>query len=532
MRRPTRTLGSVAALLVVAATVTAAVPSSPEAAAVTPGRFVSGWIPNWSSAVVNDGVRGLNAGWDQVFTDVSPFGFSATAAGTIATSGSETSLSAAVAALRARNLPVLPSITDGTGKGVMAGIMTDPTTRTLHVQAITSLVMSRGYDGIDLDYEGFAFTDGRASWATTRPNWAAFVIELGASLHANGKLLSVTVPPIWDNGSSGYQVYSWHERTAGLDILPSVDRLRLMVYDWSVSQAGAVSPIGWVNNVLSYVRAVVPADQLRKVQMGVPTYGRSWARVITGTCPTSAPMVTVAVQMENMAGLLAKPGATSVRDASGEMKLVYDEVFTGTGTATPAPEYVPPANRANALAPADPSGLRTALRLGGATCTVRRTVYYPDVFTVVQHADAALNAGLSGIAIWALGYETDDIWPQLAGIDVDRPAGSAPYGSLDVASVAGGGVRVAGWALDPEFDLPITIRVSVTNPGQSAVTSGPIIARGTRSDVPVHVQYADPLHGFDTIVPTATSSGATVCVTATGYGAAASPVTIGCAVTA
>lgn len=528
MRRPTRTLGSVAALVALAAITSAAVPARHDATAVTPGRFVSGWIPNWSSAVVADGIRGLNDGWESVYADVSPFGFSATAAGTIATSGSEASLTTAVSALRARNLPVLPSITDGTGKGVMAAILADPTTRTQHVQAITSLVVGRNYDGVDLDYEGFAFTDGRASWAATRPNWAAFVIELGASLHANGKLLSVTVPPIWDNGSSGYQVYSWHERTAGLDILPSVDRLRLMVYDWSVSQAGAVSPMYWVNNVLSYVKAVVPADQLRKVQMGVPTYGRSWAKVINGSCPSNAPTGTVAVQMENVGGLLAKPGATLLRDDSGEMKLVYDEVFTGTGTATPPPEYVPPANRAGQLAPADPAGLRTAVRLGGATCTVRRTVYYPDVYTVVQRANAALDAGLSGIAIWAFGYETGDVWQQLAGIDVDRPAGSAPFGSLDVATVVGGGVRVAGWAIDPEFDLPIAIRVVVTNPGQGAVTSGAIIARGNRADVAAHVQFADPLHGFDTVVPTATAPGASVCITATGFGAAATPVTIGC----
>ena len=100
------------------------------------------------------------------------------------------------------------------------------------------------------------------------------------------------------------------------------------------------------------------------------------------------------------------------------------------------------------------------------------------------------------------------MWPQLAGIDVDRPAGSAPIGSLDVASVVDGGVRVAGWVLDPEFDLPITVRVSVTNPGQGTVTSGAIIARGTRTDVPSNVQYADPMHGFDMVVPTATAPGA------------------------
>ncbi len=34
------------------------------AGATTPARFVSGWIPNWSSAVVTDGLGALTSGVD------------------------------------------------------------------------------------------------------------------------------------------------------------------------------------------------------------------------------------------------------------------------------------------------------------------------------------------------------------------------------------------------------------------------------------------------------------------------------------
>jgi hypothetical protein len=72
------------------------------------------------------------------------------------------------------------------------------------------------------------------------------------------------------------------------------------------------------------------------------------------------------------------------------------------------------------VATADPSGLQPALRLNPngtqVTCTVRRTVYYPDADSVVQRAQAALAAGTAGIAIWALGYETPDLWPKLVAI--------------------------------------------------------------------------------------------------------------------
>jgi hypothetical protein len=516
MRGTTRILWTVALVLTVVP-IAAVSPSRGTAAAVAPGRFVSGWVPNWSSAVVADGSRGI-IGTPGVFTDVSPFAFTAIDAATIATSGTESSLTAAVSTMRANNLPVLPTITDGTGKLVMAGILADGAQRTAHVQAITTLVVNRGYDGIDLDYEGFAFNDGQSSWVTTRPNWAAFVIELGTALHANGKLLSITVPPIWNGGNAGYWVYSWQDRTPALDILPAIDRLRLMVYDWSVSVAGPVSPMSWVDNVLTYVKNVVPAEQRHKVQMGVPAYGRSWAKVLSGSCPSNASLGTVAVQMENMTGLLAKPGAVLVRDASQELRLTYDDVVTGSGVSSPAPPYTPPTNRSDTMAPADANGLASAVRLGGTTCTIHRTVYFPDADTIVVHANAALQAGLSGIVIWALGYETDDLWPKLMNIDVPRPAGTAPIGSLDLAEpVDAANVHIRGWVMDPEFDLPITFKVTVAG---VPTASGSIMARIPRPDIAQAIPGADGAHGFDLIVPMAAGHNTLVCINATGYGAA------------
>ncbi len=527
MRSRTRRVGRCAlavALLGAAATVPDG-SGAQRASAATPARFVTGWIPNWSSSAVIEGTRAVTGGFATTFAEVSPFGFSAVAADRIATSGTEANLTVAVTSLRNQALPVVPSITDGTGKLVMAGILANPTTRTQHVQTITNLVVSRGYDGIDLDYEGFAFSDGRSSWTATRPNWAAFVAELGSALHAQGKLLSVTVPPIWDNGSSGYWVYAWPE------MLPHIDRLRLMVYDWSVSAPGPVSPLSWQANVINYVKTIVPADQLSKVQIGVNAYGRSWATVTSGTCPTNASLGTVGVQMESAPQLALDNGAVPVRDASGELRFTYDVTYTGNKTGpTPAPLLPTPSSYANSTSPIEAGALRPALRLnssGSTTCSVRRTVYFPDEFTIVQRTNAVIQAGLSGIAIWALGYDTPSLWAPLSGIDVPRgPGGSAPVGALDSAAISGPNVVVGGWALDPEFDLPITITVSVTNPGQGLQMSGPIMARDLRPDL---TSYPSRTHGFDVGVAIAAVSGAQVCVHARGYGfAAGSTTVIGC----
>ena len=527
MRSRTRRVGSCAlavALMGVAVTVPGATDTG-RARAAAPARFVTGWIPNWSSSAVVEGGRALNSGFATTFAEVSPFGFSAVAADRIATSGTEANLTVAVTSLRNHALPVVPSITDGSGKLVMAGILADPTSRTRHVQTITDLVTSRGYDGIDLDYEGFAFSDGRSSWTATRPNWAAFVAELGGALHAQGKILSITVPPIWDNGSSGYWVYAWPE------MLPHIDRLRLMVYDWSVSAPGPVSPLSWQTNVINYVKTIVPADQLSKVQIGVNAYGRSWATVASGTCPANASLGTFGVQMESAPQLALDNGATPVRDASGELRFTYDVVYTGSKTGpTPAPLLPTPSSYANSTSPIEAGALRPALRLnssGSTTCSVRRTVYFPDEFTIVQRTTAVIQAGLSGIAIWALGYDTPGLWAPLSGIDVPRgPGGPAPVGALDSAAVSGSNVVVAGWTLDPEFDLPITMTVSVTNPGQAMQMSGAILARDLRPDL---TSYPSRTHGFNVGVAISTVSGAQVCVHARGYGdAAGGAVTIGC----
>lgn len=375
-------------------------------------RFVTGWIPIWSSAAVSEGTQAISGGSAGLFAEVSPFGFSARSATSLVTSGSEANLSASVQALRAQGLKVVPSITDGTGKLVMQAILTDPTTRAQHVQAITGLVVSRGYDGIDLDYEGFAFTDGRESWDETAPVWLQFVKDLSASLRANGKMLAVTIPPQWDNGASGYWVYGMK------DVVPHVDRLRLMVYDWSVGKAGPVGPLSWQANVISYVKSVVPADQLGKVQIGVNTYGRSWATVVSGTCPVNASTGTTSVQMESLPKLIADVQASPVRDPSGEIRFTYDVTYTGNRSGPVAAPTLPtPDTFANSTQPIETASLRPALRLnssGTTTCTVRRTVYAPDPDTIVMRTQAVATAGLGGIAIWALGYEMPDIWPRLA----------------------------------------------------------------------------------------------------------------------
>ena len=243
-----------------------------------PRRIVSGWIPYWSTAA---SVQSLQANAD-LFSDVSPFWHSSTSETTVIDQETAADRGTVIAAARAAGIPVVPAVTDGTGSGYLAAVMADPARRAILVGTLVNLVMTRGYDGIDLDYEGFAYRDGKASWAATRPNWVQFVAQLGAELRARGKLLFATIPPTYDSNQaagSGYWVYDY----AG--IAPHVSRVRIMAYDYSVSAAGPIAPIDWVKRIAAYAVTQVPSG---KVVLGVPTYGRDWVTATAGTCPTSA----------------------------------------------------------------------------------------------------------------------------------------------------------------------------------------------------------------------------------------------------
>jgi spore germination protein YaaH len=107
-------------------------------------------------------------------------------------------MSTPLATIRNAGLTIIPTITDGTDKLVLANLLSTEQGRNDSVKAITDLVLANNFDGIDLDFENFAFVDGNTTWDKTKPSWIAFVKALSTSLHLNGKLLSITSPYLLD----------------------------------------------------------------------------------------------------------------------------------------------------------------------------------------------------------------------------------------------------------------------------------------------------------------------------------------------
>lgn len=419
------------------------IPGTAEAEGAPPKRIVSGWMPYWMTsparpAGVNSAVQNAD-----LYTDVSPFWFSATskAGGGVQVqfnpnfTNSAANSAWAMSQLKGAGLTVLPSIADGSGRGRMAATLADPGLRTAHVNDIVNLVQTSGYDGIDLDYETFAFSDGSASWAATQPNWTAFVQELGAALRAQGKLLAVTIPPPCSMGGtcgtkSGYWVYN----ISG--IAPSVDRIRIMAYDYSVGGIGPIAPMPWVRAIVQYTASIMDPSRL---QIGVPTYGRAWTRKTasggtqtTGVCPAKSSSAyksltgNASINDADIPALLASVGVpeTDVQwsDVHQENWVYYDKTLQWT----------------------DSSG-------AAQTCVAKRVMWFVGPQAVLARTQLVGEFGLNAAAYWTVGGENPAQWPLIRAYGQSL----APAGT-DIAAI---GIPSA------VFGTPLTFTATVTSRG-------------------------------------------------------------------
>ena len=278
--------------------------------------------------------------------------------------------------MRKSGLKLIPTITDGTDKLVLSSYFAKPELRTTIVKTIVDLVNKYSFDGIDLDFEGFAFVDGNTTWPKTAPNWVLFVKELSVALRAQQKLLSISAPYAFNPAEKqrGYYVYSWAE------IASSIDRLRIMTYDYSVAKPGPIGPISWTEKTLQYAISIMPAS---KVFIGLPGYGRDWITGVTGTCPATAPP-----------GLKAGAKAATFRMNYAATKAAIDQAV---------PTFDVKSSEATYSYQQTFNGLTAK---GAATaCTVNRTVWYQNDRSYLERMNLVAKYRLGGSALWTLGME-------------------------------------------------------------------------------------------------------------------------------
>lgn len=347
----------------------------------TPRKILSGWIPYYGmstalpAAIANaDLIREVMPFWYTLKLNAktkAPYILDLYTPG-----NPSVAINVPLSTMRNAGFEIIPTITDGTDKLVLANLLAKSSDRASIIKPIVDLVMSQNYDGIDLDFEGFAFVDGTTSWPSTKPNWIAFVKELSAALHANGKLLSITSPVHFalTEKQKGYTVYAW------ADIAQYIDRLRIMTYDYSTSSPGPIGPISWVERTVKYAVSVMPAT---KVYIGLAGYGRDWVTKVDGICPDNVAKVVsptakaATFVMRNALALAASYGAVpTYNDDFQEATFTYLKTYNGNNSGGQA-----------------------------TSCTATRVAWYQNPASYLARAQLVAKYRLGGVAEWTIGME-------------------------------------------------------------------------------------------------------------------------------
>lgn len=350
-------------------------------AANPPRKILTGWLPYYSMKTYLPAVLS-NA---DLIREIMPFWYTlkydgATKKAVIAdvykSANPSVPIAEPLAALRNAGMTIIPTISDGTDQMVLANLLAKPVSRKQVVDAIVATVASQNYDGVDLDFEGFAFTDSNTTWKTTAPNWVLFVKELSTALHAQQKILSITSPYLFNpaEAQKGYFVYAWAQ------IAPFIDRLRIMTYDYSTTRPGPIGPLAWTEKTVKYATSIMPAS---KVYLGLPGYGKDWVTKVEGVCPANlAKIITPSAKagtflMRDAASIAATYGAVpTYNETFAEVTFSYKRDYTGQTS----------------------SGLST-------TCTASRTAWHQNAQGFSLRAQLVAKYQLGGVAQWVIGQE-------------------------------------------------------------------------------------------------------------------------------
>lgn len=385
--------------------------------APAPRPYVSGWLYQWSIPPA-DFVSAEHAG---VTPEVNVFWwffdgpdrplctFDPTDGSCLSAVSSNNTLRGIRDSLHRGGVKVFGTITDmkKNRAGQLSAYIATAENREAYAQKITDWAVQAGVDGVDLDWENFAWRDGSSTWANTRVRWIEMIKVLSAKLHAQNLKLSATVPgdrPSIYSDPTGtlYWLYAWDE------IAPFVDRLRLMAYDYSYSRPGPIGPQFFADLVTADAVASVGAAHASKIWIGVAQYGRDWwartdqhAYVTDRTCPVGWVPDDPAFDTLVPDGAAAR--AVSVGSTLQNGRLTWD---------SDAQEwtYFYLQRDVAGKFPVTTNGKTT---WSSRTCNAKREVWYSDTRSAAARSTLVDKYQIGGIAVWNLTDIQDDFYTEL-----------------------------------------------------------------------------------------------------------------------
>ncbi|MGQ9712437.1 MAG: glycosyl hydrolase family 18 protein [Desulfotomaculales bacterium] len=170
-----------------------------------------------------------------------------------------------LALMRTLNLPILAIVHNYSsprfGPLIHRLLTVDDLRQTL-VASIVEMLRSRGFTGVNIDFEFVPPED--------RPYLTLFMTGLYAALQPLGFLVTISVPAeLEDNPRHPFSgAFSYP------DLARVSDQMYVLAYDEHFARPGPVASIGFVRRVLDYALSVIPRE---KVRLGMAVYGYDWA---------------------------------------------------------------------------------------------------------------------------------------------------------------------------------------------------------------------------------------------------------------
>jgi len=236
----------------------------------------------------------------------------------------------------------------------LSKVLESPESRLRLANQILTVVEREGYDGVNLDFEYLKAAD--------RDKYNEFTNILYKELKAKGKSLSISLP-VKTEKADWWPGYDY--ATLG----KNCDFVVLMAYDKNPATPEPQSGIDWVEEVINYAIARIPAE---KVVLGIGYYGYDWG-----------PSGRSAVIMQNNGATYLK-FAKELSQKYG-FNLQIDEksgLYYGKYT--------------------DENGNSHEL-------------WMESDYSVDKKAKMVLQKGLKGVALWRLGYSSQSFWDTLLG---------------------------------------------------------------------------------------------------------------------
>ena len=273
----------------------------------------------------------------------------------------------------------------------------DSTRMEAAIASLVAFVGANGFDGVNVDVEGFS--------ADMVPAYAAFLTWLHGSLVAVDPKAQVSVATT--AGPVGAAM-----ARAAVDI--GAERVFMMGYDYRVggSEPGAESPIlraDWGEKSLTwsldlYIAAGVPPE---RTFLGLPLYGMVWpvAGPVVGAPQTGGGQVWI---LKKHVALLTNPSAAPVLDQVEQVE-VYFLASDGSIGQPPNPTdgvIVPGGASPDGSAAVSAAPGTTGSAGPSATPGVTwQAVYVDSPATLAAKLSLANARGLVGAGFWAIGYE-------------------------------------------------------------------------------------------------------------------------------